>query len=57
MGWDKRGYYYHARKVNGRVIREYAGSGKLAMLAAQLATVEREKKELERAQAKFEWTS
>jgi hypothetical protein len=26
MGWE-RGYYYRAKKVNGRVVNEYVGPG------------------------------
>ncbi|MCW5853453.1 MAG: hypothetical protein KIT87_25525 [Anaerolineae bacterium] len=37
MGWETRQghqYYYRARKVNGRVIRDYLGAGPAAQLAA-----------------------
>jgi hypothetical protein len=48
MGWE-RGYYYRVRKVNGRVVREYVGAGRVAELAAQLDAIEREQREAERA--------
>lgn len=37
MGWEtrhRRRYYYRARKVNGRVVRDYVGTGLFAELAA-----------------------
>jgi hypothetical protein len=46
MGWE-RGYYYSARKVNGRVVREYWGRGEAGQLAAELDARERR----ERAEA------
>src|SRR5262249_32281212 len=45
MGWE-RGYYYRVRKVNGRVVREYVGTGRVAELVAQLDALEREKRRL-----------
>lgn len=39
MGWERRWnkrYYYRARKVNGRVVKEYVGTGEVAELAARL---------------------
>jgi hypothetical protein len=47
MGWE-RGYYYRVRKVNGRVVREYCGSGRLAQLAARQDELERSKRESRR---------
>jgi hypothetical protein len=44
MPWD-RGYYYRSRKVNGRVIREYVGRGRVAELVAQLDAVNRKERE------------
>jgi hypothetical protein len=49
MGWDRRGYYYRVKRVNGRVVREYVGGGKVAELLAQMDELEREKKQVERA--------
>jgi hypothetical protein len=43
MSWD-RGYYYQARKVNGRVVREYVGTGRVAELVAKLDELERERR-------------
>jgi hypothetical protein len=48
MGWE-RGYYYRVRKVQGRVVREYVGRGRIAELVARMEALEREKRE--RAQA------
>jgi hypothetical protein len=47
MGWDKGRYYTRSRKVNGRVVREYVGTGRVAELAAQLDALEREKRHLD----------
>jgi hypothetical protein len=44
MGWDRGRYYSRSRKVNGRVVREYVGSGRVAELAAQLDALERERR-------------
>jgi hypothetical protein len=44
MGWDKGRYYTRSRKVNGRVVREYIGTGRVAELAAELDALEREKR-------------
>lgn len=49
MGWDKGRYYTRSRKVNGRVVREYLGTGEFAELAAELDHAERERLEDERA--------
>ena len=45
MGWE-RGYYYRVRKVNGRVVREYVGAGKVAQLAAETDALERRERQL-----------
>jgi len=36
MAWDKRGYFYRSRRVEGRVVRDYFGRGPLADAAAYL---------------------
>jgi hypothetical protein len=46
MGWE-RGYYYRVRKVGGRVVREYVGTGRVAEVAAQLDALERARRERE----------
>jgi hypothetical protein len=49
MGWERGRYYTRSRKVNGRVVREYVGSGDLAELAAEWDAVERSRRDIERA--------
>ena len=37
MGWERRGnrqYYYTARRVSGRVVKQYLGAGPVAELVA-----------------------
>ncbi len=46
MAWETRGngggtYYYRKRKVDGRVVSEYVGSGLLATLEASRAAQDR----------------
>jgi hypothetical protein len=48
MGFDRRGYYYRAKKVNGRVVREYVGGGEAAALVARMDELRREQARLER---------
>jgi hypothetical protein len=47
MGWDKGRYYTRSKKINGRVVREYVGSGEVAELAAQADAVNRTLREAE----------
>lgn len=58
MSWEKRKrggrYYTRSRRVNGRIVREYIGSGRIAELAAQLDELDREERELERFQLQHE---
>lgn len=47
MGWEARGdgcrsYYYRGRKVDGRVVKEYVGTGEVAELSAALDARERD---------------
>jgi hypothetical protein len=44
MGWE-RGYYYRVRKVNGRVLREYVGTGRVAELIAESDALERQRRQ------------
>jgi hypothetical protein len=46
MGWN-RGYYYRVRKLNGCVVREYCGTGKVSELTAHMDTLGRERRRLE----------
>lgn len=53
MGWDFRGYYYRAKKVNGRVEREYIGK-KSGAIIAELDRLDRQKREDDRYFEKLE---
>jgi len=46
MGWDRGRYYSRSKKVNGRVEREYIGTGSVGDLAAQLDALERQERQL-----------
>jgi hypothetical protein len=52
MGWEtRRGsgrYYTRSRKVNGRIVREYVGTGLVAELVAQQDAEARAEKRAER---------
>ena len=57
MGWEKRGsgqYYYRKKRVNGRVVSEYAGSGILAEATQMLDQIEKEKTDLEKTEQQIE---
>jgi hypothetical protein len=54
MGWERGRYYTRSRKVNGRVVREYVGAGKLAELSAKTDAIEKKKREAERAALRAE---
>jgi hypothetical protein len=47
MGWDSGRYYSRSKKVNGRVVREYIGSGYLAELIAEMDILARERRLLD----------
>ncbi len=48
MAWERRGsgtlFFYHNRKVDGRVVRHYHGCGPQAQLAADLIVEARDRK-------------
>jgi hypothetical protein len=54
MGWDRGRYYTRSKKVNGRVVREYVGTGELAELAAETDILLRLQRSEERAARRAE---
>ncbi len=53
MGWEKDGRYYtRSSRVNGRVVREYVGSGELSLLSARLDAILRAERRAERERDK-----
>jgi hypothetical protein len=49
MGWDRGRYYSRSRKVNGRVVRQYVGGGRLGQIAARLDAIGRDVRQAARA--------
>ena len=47
MGWERGRYYTRSRKVHGRVVREYIGTGRVAELVAQTDALERKQRQAE----------
>ena len=47
MGWDSGRYYSRSKKVNGRVVREYVGTGRVAELTAEVDIFKRERRSLD----------
>jgi len=54
VGWDKGRYYTRSKKVNGRVVREYVGTGRVAELMAELDALERQQRVCDAATRKVE---
>jgi hypothetical protein len=59
MAWERRGsnlYYYHSKRVNGRVRKMYVGAGEVAQAIAHAdETIRRSKAaQSERARVEFE---
>lgn len=56
VGWEDRErggrYYYRSRWQEGRVLKEYVGTGRVGELAAEADRVERERREVERRKEK-----
>src|SRR5262245_18172062 len=46
MGWERGRYYTRSRKVQGRVVREYVRTGRVAERAARMDALEREQRRL-----------
>ena len=53
MAWE-RGYYYRAKKINGRVVKEYIGPGIAGQLAELQDLYAREDREMRRIKLRIE---
>ena len=47
MGWERGRYYTRSRRENGRVVREYIGSGPTAALIAEMDALDRDRRQTE----------
>jgi hypothetical protein len=47
-----RVYYYRSRRVSGRVVKEYAGCGRVATLAAELDGLDRDERAIDHEREK-----
>lgn len=59
MAWETRkgssgSYYTRSKRVDGRVVREYIGTGEVALEVAELDAIEREQRQREKATFKVE---
>ena len=57
MAWEQRGnhrYYYRSRKIGGRVVKEYIGSGATADLISAHDEAERERRGADRERIRAE---
>lgn len=52
MAWNNDRYYTRSKRVNGRIVREYVGTGPHADLVAKLDALNRERRAIERAEAR-----
>ncbi len=57
MAWEQRGnqtYYYRSVRVNGRVVKEYAGGGLMGVLGEECDDERREQRAFERERDRAE---
>jgi hypothetical protein len=54
MGWERGRYDTRSRREDGRIVREYVGSGEVAALIAQFDAIERDRRAGERIAVRLE---